>query len=102
MSTVQIINEQQPVHIIHDTYKRECRYMRGVHIPANDFERILDSMNEEQKHFFDFHNVAKKIEPGTLLNGYAGLAKHIMTFYRNQSIEIVGLNNGKDFYVKLT
>lgn len=102
MNTLQIINEQQPIHIIHDMYKRECRYTRGVHISVSDFAQILEAMNQEQKHFFDFHNVAKKIEAGTLLNGYAGLAKQIASFYREQNIEIAGLNNGKDFYVKLT
>ena len=101
MGTLHIVNEQQPIHIIHDAYKRECRYTRGIHIPVSDFEQLLDSMNDEQKHFFDFHNIAKNIEPGTLLNGYAGLAKHITNFYREQNIEVTGLTNGKDFYVKL-
>ena len=102
MGTLQIVNETTPIHIIHDAYKRECRYMRGIHMKTADFEAILANMNEEEKHFFDFHNFAKKIEAGSFLNGYAGLAKIITAFYKEQHVEVLNLNNGKDFYVKLT
>ena len=102
MSKMEMIIEQTPIHITHDTYKRECRYTRGIHIPVADFELILSQMSPDTKAYFDFHNSAKPITEGSYLNGHSSLAKQIVNFYKSmKDIEVVGLNNGKDFYVKI-
>ena len=99
--TIEMITEVAPVHIPHHTYKRECRYTRGIHIPLTDFQELYAAMTEESKLFFEFHNVAKDIETGTYLNGYAGLAKLIADYYKQKNIEVRDLTNGRDFYVKI-
>lgn len=102
MNDVRFVTEAKAINIPHDTYKRECIYTRGIHIPTNDFEGILDSMPYETRIYFDFHNPGKKIQPGVYLNGYNGLARTIIQYYkREKNIELRELNNGKDFYVKL-
>ena len=102
MNTFEMVVEQTPIHIIHDTYKRECQYTRGIHIPLADFEKILDQMCHDTRVYFDFHNTAKPISVGTYLNGHSGLAKEIANYYLetyNQAIP--SILNGKDFYVKI-
>lgn len=102
MEKIRLVNEPKPINISHDTYKRECCYTRGVHIPHEDFVEILDHMSHDIKLYFDFHNPGKKIAPGTYLNGYAGLARSIINYYQNiKKFSVDGLNNGKDFYVKI-
>ena len=102
MNQITMINETTPVNIEHHTYKRECRYTRGIHIPLKDMENILNSMNEDTLTYFEFHNIAKEIKPGTLLNGYAGLASIISHYYKHEKdMEILELTNGRDFYVKI-
>lgn len=102
MNFVKLVVEQKPVNVPHDTYKRECKYMRGIHIPTNDFVQILDNMSYDTKQYFDFHNPGKKIQSGVYLNGYTGLARTIVHYYKKEkNIELKELNNGKDFYVKL-
>ena len=54
MNQITMINETTPVNIEHHTYKRECRYTRGIHIPLKDMENILNSMNEDTL-TTDFH-----------------------------------------------
>ncbi|WP_107838359.1 hypothetical protein [Metasolibacillus meyeri] len=103
MMKLEMIVEQQPIHISHDTYRRECRYTRGIHIPADEFSQIMKLMAEDTKLYFEFHNVAKKIEPGSYLNGHSSLARQIDEYYKKmKNTEIIGINNGQDFYVKLT
>lgn len=102
MNQMTMITETTPVNIQHHTYKRECRYTRGVHIPLLDIENILNSMSEEIIAYFEFHNIAKEIKQGTLLNGYSGLATIIADYYkREKGTEILELTNGRDFYVKI-
>ncbi|KGR79274.1 hypothetical protein [Ureibacillus manganicus] len=102
MVKVQIVLESKPINVSHDTYRRECRYIRGVHIPMKDFLEIMDCMTEEIRLYFDFHNPGKPLEPGTYLNGYSGLARTIAIYYQNENSSIVPMiNNGKDFYVKI-
>ena len=97
-----MVKEQNPIHIMHDTYKRECRYLRGLHIPAEDLANIVDRMNPDDKAYFEFHNVAKKIKVGEYFNGHASLARAIVHYYENEKgMQVVGLNDGKDFYVKV-
>ena len=81
MNTYKMVVEKTPVHIVHDTYKRECRYTRGIHIPLADFENILNRMCHDTKVYFDFHNTAKPICVGTYLNGHSGLARDIFSYY---------------------
>lgn len=103
MNDVKLVVEQNAINIPHDTYKRECMYTRGIHIPTEDFEQILSDMPYDIMEYFHFHNPGKKIETGVYLNGYAGLARTIVQFYKKEkNIELNELNNGKDFYVKLT
>ena len=102
MNTYKMVVEQTPIHIIHDTYKRECRYTRGIHIPLADFEKILNRMCHDTKVYFDFHNTAKPICVGTYLNGHSGLARDIFNYYKEAySTSIPNIINGKDFYVKI-
>ena len=102
MNQMTMIQEETPVNISHHTYKRECRYTRGIHIPFADMESILDGMNEDTLTYFEFHNIAKEIKAGTLLNGYNGLANIISDYYkREKNTEILELTNGRDFYVKI-
>ena len=102
MNQLTMINETTPVNIPHHTYKRECRYTRGINIPLADIERILYGLSDDALHYFEFHNIAKEIKQGTLLNGYAGLANIISDYYKNEkNIEIPELTNGRDFYVKI-
>lgn len=102
MTNFSMIIEQTPVHIIHDTYKRECKYTRGIHIPVDDFKEIIQQMCPDTKVYFEFHNMAKPIERGIYLNGHSGLAKAISTYYQqNYQVDVPSLNDGKDFYVKL-
>ena len=102
MNQMTMITEATPVNIQHHTYKRECRYTRGVHIPLADIENILTSMSEDALAYFEFHNIAKEIKQGTLLNGYNSLAIVIADYYKHEKgIEILGLTNGRDFYVKI-
>lgn len=102
MNQMTMIKETTPVNIQHHTYKRECRYTRGVHISLADIERILHGMNEDTLAYFEFHNIAKEIKQGTLLNGYSGLANIIADYFKQEKgIEILELTNGRDFYVKI-
>lgn len=102
MQQMTMIKEEKPINIQHHTYKRECRYTRGIHIPLSDMENILNRMNENALAYFEFHNIAKEIKQGTFLNGYAGLAKAISDYYKDEKgIEILELTNGRDFYVKI-
>ena len=102
MNQISMITEGTPINIQHHTYKRECRYTRGIHIPLTDIEIILNGMNEDILTYFEFHNIAKEIKTGTFLNGYAGLANIIADYYkREKNSEILGLTNGRDFYVKI-
>lgn len=84
MIKLEMIVEQQPIHISHDTYRRECRYTRGIHIPADEFSQIINLMEEDTKIYFEFHNVAKKIEPGIYLNGHSSLARQIDNYYKKR------------------
>ena len=102
MNQLSMINETTPVNIPHHTYKRECRYTRGINIPLADIEKILSALDDEAHIYFEFHNIAKEIKQGTLLNGYAGLASTISDYYkREKNMEIPELTNGRDFYVKI-
>lgn len=102
MDKIQMVVAQKPVHILHDTYKRECTYNRGLHISASEFKQIVNRMCPDTKTYFEFHNIAKKIEPGTYFNGHAGLARHIQQYYEVEKGMVVdGLNDGRDFYVKV-
>ena len=102
MEEVQIVLESKPINVSHDTYRRECRYTRGIHIPMKDFLEIFDSMSQEIKLYFEFHNPGKPLQPGTYLNGYSGLAKTIAKYYQSKNSSIVpSIDNGKDFYVKI-
>ncbi|WP_332647681.1 hypothetical protein [Lysinibacillus sp. 54212] len=102
MNKIEMVLERTPINISHDTYRRECRYTRGIHIPEQDFNDIVNRMSPDTKAYFDFHNVAKKIERGTYFNGHSGLARHIANYYKTEKdVEIVGINDGRDFYVKV-
>ena len=102
MNSYKMVIEKTPIHIIHDTYKRECRYTRGIHIPIADFENILNRMCHDTKVYFDFHNTAKPICVGTYLNGHSGLARDIFNYYKETyNTTIPNIVNGKDFYVKI-
>ena len=102
MNQLTMINETTPVNIPHHTYRRECRYTRGINIPLTDIEMILNRLHDDDLVYFEFHNLAKEIKQGTLLNGYAGLASIISNYYKHEkNIEITGLTNGRDFYVKI-
>lgn len=102
MNQISMITEENPVNISHHTYRRECRYTRGIHIPQQDLQQILNQMCPDTKLYFEFHNSAKHIEQGTLLNGYSGLAKNIANYYKQvKNTEIPQLTNGRDFYVKI-
>lgn len=102
MDQLTMINETTPINIPHHTYKRECRYTRGINIPLADIEKILYSLSDDALLYFEFHNIAKEIKQGTLLNGYAGLATIISDYYKHgKNIEIPELTNGRDFYVKI-
>ncbi|MEX3747995.1 MULTISPECIES: hypothetical protein [Lysinibacillus] len=99
---IEMILESSPVNVSHDTYRRECKYTRGIHIEEQEFKAILDSMCHDSRLYFDFHNPRKKIKKGTYLNGHSGLARNIYDYYKNNyDIEINEIMNGKDFYVKL-
>jgi len=99
---IEMILESAPVNVSHDTYRRECKYTRGIHIEEQEFKAILDSMCHDSRLYFDFHNPRKEIKKGTYLNGHSGLARNIYDYYKNiYDIEINELMNGKDFYVKL-
>lgn len=102
MNQIAMVQEASPINISHHTYKRECRYTRGIHIPIKDIENILNAMNEDALAYFEFHNIAKEIKEGTLLNGYASFANIISNYYKyEKNMEISGLTNGRDFYVKI-
>lgn len=102
VNKIEMVMEPTPINVSHETYKRECRYTRGIHIQENDFKNILAMMSHEAKIYFDFHNPNKQIKQGTYLNGHAGLAKYIAQFFQiEKNIEIADINNGKDFYVKI-
>ncbi|MFF5995861.1 hypothetical protein AAGS61_14075 [Lysinibacillus sp. KU-BSD001] len=102
MDTIKMVVEQKPINILHHTYNRECRYTRGLHIPIEDFQHIINRMCPDTKTYFEFHNVATKMERGEYLNGYAGLARNIVNYYKTEKgAEVAGLNDGRDFYVKI-
>ena len=102
MNKVEMIYEQSPLNVSHETYRRECRYTRGVHIGEQDFKKILSKMPEDCKMYFDFHNSFKEIKKGVYLNGHSGLARYIQEYFRHEkNTEIIGINNRKDFYVKI-
>ncbi|TSI08280.1 hypothetical protein [Lysinibacillus sp. BW-2-10] len=99
---LRIVYESKPINVSHDTYRRECRYTRGIHIPFEDFVEILDDMSHDIKLYFDFHNPGKQIAPGTYLNGHSGLERSIASYYQNRKNTCIdGINTGKDFYVKI-
>ena len=101
MEQLRFVREPKPINVSHDTYRRECMYTRGVHIPSDDFVGILESMSHDTKLYFEFHNPGKKIAPGTYLNGHAGLAKSIVNYYQNMRDTRVDGFVGQDFYVKI-
>ena len=102
MNEIKMIVEPNPINISHHTYNRECRYTRGLHIPLEDFQNIVNLMDPDTKAYFEFHNVAKKIERGEYFNGHAGLARHIAQYYKHEKgAEVTGINDGHDFYVKI-
>lgn len=102
MIRIEMITEPKPINISHHTYKRECRYTRGLHIPLEDFLHIVNSMCPDTRMYFDFHNTAKELESGEYFNGHAGLAREIDHYYRTEkNTEILGIDNGCDFYVKI-
>lgn len=102
MIQIDMITEPKPINISHHTYKRECRYTRGVHISLEDFQQIINSMCSDTRIYFDFHNSAKQLKSGEYFNGHAGLARQIDSYYRTmKNTEILGINNGLDFYVKI-
>ncbi|MEY9979326.1 hypothetical protein [Lysinibacillus sp. RC79] len=99
---IKMVLESSPVNVSHDTYRRECRYTRGIHIEEQEFKAILDAMCHDSRLYFDFHNPRKEIKKGTYLNGHSGLAQNIYKYYKtNYDIEVNELINGKDFYVKI-
>lgn len=103
MTKPSLTIEQQPVFITHDTYKRECRYMRRIELSEQDMHAILASMDEDTRIYFSFHNVERPITAGTLLNGYDGFARAIYRYLNQQyAITLPDLINGQDFYVKIT
>jgi hypothetical protein len=102
MTKPSLITESQPVFITHDTYKRECRYMRRIELSEQDMHTILESMDEDTRVYFSFHNVERSITAGTLLNGYDGFARAIYRYLKQQyAITLPDLINGQDFYVKI-
>jgi len=102
MYKIEMVEVQKPIHVMHDTYKRECRYSRGLHIPAGDFEKIVSRMSDDSKVYFEFHNVAKNIVSGEYFNGHASLARTIFDYYKDEkNIELPCVTDGKDFYVKV-
>ncbi len=102
MNTIKMIIEDKPIHIPHHTYSRECCYTRGVHIPIEDFKKIVNNMCPDTKTYFEFHNVAGKIERGEYFNGHAGLGRHIANYYKQKKgADVKGVNDGRDFYVKV-
>lgn len=75
---------------------------RGIHIEEQEFLAILNTMSNDSRLYFDFHNPRKEIKKGTYLNGHSGLAYNIYDYYKQHySIEIAEIINGKDFYVKI-
>lgn len=102
MQQIEMIFESSPINIAHDTYRRECRYTRGIHIEEQDFHNILSIMSPDARLYFDFHNPNRKINKGSYLNGHAGLAKYIAQYFEDEKhTEVIGITNGKDFYVKI-
>lgn len=102
MCTIKLVTEPKPINVSHDTYRRECRYTRGIHVPKQDFLQILDRMSPDTKIYFEFHNPGKPIKEGTYLNGHAGLARAIVNYYKDEkNTNVNDFNNGKDFYVKI-
>ena len=98
MNKISMITDAKPVNISHHTYRRECRYTRGIQIPKQDLQQIINQMCPDTKLYFEFHNAAKDIEQGALLNGYSGLAKNIANYYKNEkNVELAPLTNGRDF-----
>lgn len=102
MNPFKVVTEPKPINVSHDTYRRECKYTRGIHIPIEDFIEILNEMTYETRLYFDFHNPGKPIMRGTYLNGHSSLARTIAHYYENvKCLNAKTINNGKDFYVKL-
>lgn len=102
MNKLEMVMEPKPINVMHDTYKRECRYVRGVHIPVEDLLNIVERMDDDGKAYFEFHNIAKRITAGEYLNGHVSLARAISDYYEKEKNTIVsGIKDGKDFYVKL-
>ena len=101
MSNLKMVVESTPINVSHDTYRRECRYTKGLHIPLQDFQSILEHMCPEIKLYFDFHNPGKQIKQGTYLNGHSGLAKSIKNYYEQLKNDLDRFYNGQDFYVKI-
>lgn len=102
MNNMPMINETKPVNVSHNTYRRECRYTRGIQIPKQDLQKIINQMCPDTKLYFEFHNAAKSIQQGEYLNGYSGLAKNIANYYKHEkNVEIPHLTNGRDFYVQV-
>lgn len=102
MIKIDMITEPKPINISHHTYKRECRYNRGLHIPLAEFQQIINRMCPDTRIYFDFHNSGKHLECGEYFNGHAGLAREIDNYYKTvKDTEVTGINNGRDFYVKV-
>lgn len=102
MNNISMIHEVKPVNVSHHTYRRECRYTRGIQIPQHDLQQILGQMCPDTKLYFEFHNSTNDIEQGAYLNGYSGLAKNIADYYKKEkNVEIPHLTNGRDFYVQV-
>lgn len=100
MTGIKLVQEPKPINISHETYQRECRYTKGIHIPEEDLRDILDRMSEETRIYFEFHNPEKTITKGTYLNGHAGLANSIYHYYEKQGMDLKFIC-GQDFYVKI-
>lgn len=101
MASIKFVQEEKPINISHETYRRECRYTSGIHIPKEDLLQILDIMSHETRVYFEFHNPEKPISEGVYLNGHAGLAKVICRYYQENSGLDLKEICAQDFYVKI-
>ena len=103
MHAPTIIHPSQYVYVRHDKYHRLIRYSRGVHLSYHTFQRILETLDDQARSYFYFHNnPAYPIVIGSYLNGHASFASAMYHFFEQQGIFVHAMKDGEDFYIHIT
>ncbi|MBS7345313.1 MAG: hypothetical protein KIG60_06675 [Caryophanon sp.] len=103
MQAPAIVRTPQYIYVRHDKYHRLIRYTRGVHLSYDLFQEIFETLDEQARSYFYFHNnPAHAITVGSYLNGHASFAAALYHFFEQRGILVNAIKDGEDFYIHIT